>query len=130
MKKTVFLLAIAFAAVSFSARANTEMSPIHSEGTEITTDVGINAFCMAIAKGDMETVKKLIEQGENVNKKSRGMTPAMWAARYNRVEILKLLIDKGANLHLRSNQGFKALKYAEAAGAKEAMQVIKNALNT
>ncbi|HCO86118.1 MAG TPA: hypothetical protein DIT95_21670, partial [Arenibacter sp.] len=46
----------------------------------------ISSFCKAIVEGDLETVKRLIELGEDVNQKSLGKTPAIFAARYNKVE--------------------------------------------
>ncbi len=51
----------------------------------------LNSFCKAIVQGDYEAVKKMIELGEDINQKSLGKTPAIYAARYNKVEILKLL---------------------------------------
>ena len=76
---------------------------------------------MSIVKGDIETVKKLIELGVNINEKSNGMTPAMYAARFNKVEILKLLVKHGADLKIKSDKGNKVEKYAELSNAKEAL---------
>jgi len=53
---------------------------------------------VAIYKGDLEFIKKLIDFGADVNEKSYGLTPLMIAARYNKVEIMKLLIAKGAKV--------------------------------
>lgn len=87
-------------------------------------------FCMAIVKGDLETVKKLIELGEDINQRSLGLTPVMYAAKYNRCDILKLLIEKGANLKAKdSNNGFTALRFAELSNAKEAKAILEAALN-
>lgn len=88
----------------------------------------INSFCKAILKGDIETVKSLIALGENVNQKSLGMTPAIFAARYNRAEILQLLIENGADLNIRSDKGYTAKKQAEISNAKEALAVIESSL--
>ena len=57
------------------------------------------------------------------------MTPVMYAAKFNRTEILKLLISKGVNLKQKSNQGMTALKYAELSNAQEAVEIIKEALD-
>ena len=83
---------------------------------------------MSIAKGDFETVVKLINLGTDVNQKSNGMTPAMYAAKFNRCEILKLLINNGAQLKVKSDKGMTAKKYAELSNAKEAKAIIENAL--
>lgn len=124
MKRTVIFTAIALG-LSFSALNAT---PIFSNSNDLEQSVfrpSVNPFCMSIVKGDLETVKKLINLGANVNEKSNGMTPAMYAAKYNRVEILKLLVDSGANLNTRSEKGYKALKYAELSNAKEALTYLQ-----
>lgn len=84
----------------------------------------INSFCKAIVKGDLETVKKLIALGEDVNQKSLGKTPAIFAARYNRSEILKVLILNGANLSIKCDRGFSVKKYAELSKANDVLRVI------
>jgi len=82
-------------------------------------------LCVAISKGEVEFVKKLIEYGASVNEKSNGMTPLMVAARFNNVEILKLLVSNGADKSEKDDKGFTALKYAELSGAKEAVAFLK-----
>lgn len=89
----------------------------------------VNAFCKLIQMGDFDTVKYLIEDGEDLNKKSTGLTPLMFAARHNRIEITKLLIKNGAKLKLKSDRkGFTALKWAEISKAKDTYKIIKEAL--
>jgi hypothetical protein len=131
MKKTMLFVAAAFMLVGTSAvaenRNQTERSVFNSTFVEM---VEINSFCKAIVKGDIETVKKLIELGEDVNQKSSGMTPAIFAARYNKAEILKLLIEKGADIRIKSDQGYSIAKYAEAANAKDALMVINAELRS
>lgn len=98
--------------------------------TKNIKDVAITSFCKAIVKGDYDTVKSLIALGEDVNQKSLGMTPAMFAARYNKVEILELLIKNGADLKIKSNQGFSVKKYAELSNATDALSVLETALGS
>ena len=86
----------------------------------------INSFCKAIIQGDIETVKKLIELGEDVNQKSLGMTPALFAARYNKAEILELLIEHGADISIKSDKGYSITKIAESANAKDVLRVINS----
>lgn len=54
----------------------------------------------------------------------------MYAARHNRVEILKLLIAEGANLKVKSSNGFSALSWAKHSNATEAYHIIKKALHS
>lgn len=84
-----------------------------------------STLAVAISKGEIETVKQFIESGTKVNKKLNGLTPLMYAARYNKVEIIKYLLEKGADRDIKDSQGFTALKYAELSNAYEAIAVLK-----
>ena len=44
-----------------------------------------------------------------MNEKSNGMSPLMFAARYNKVEIIKILLSNGAILNAKDEKGFTAL---------------------
>jgi ankyrin repeat protein len=91
----------------------------------------LSPFCKAIVQGDLETVQSLLALGADVNEKSLGRTPAMYAARYNKVEILKLLIKYDANLKVKcTGKKFTALEYAQHANATEAAQIIEQALHS
>ncbi|WP_162200440.1 ankyrin repeat domain-containing protein [Kordia jejudonensis] len=93
----------------------------------VTKIVKVSPFCVAIAKGDFDTVKRMIQFGENVNKKSNGKTPLMYAARYNRVKIASLLLENGARVTPKDENGQSAIDYAESAQAKEVKKVLMNA---
>ncbi|MFD1614710.1 ankyrin repeat domain-containing protein [Gelatiniphilus marinus] len=127
MKKTILISAIALCFSVVSANATTLNRNFTDYSKE--TVVQVSPFCVSIAKGDMETVKKLISLGEDVNKKSNGMTPLMYAAKYNRTDILKFLIAKGAKLKVKSDKGMTAKKYAELSNAKEALVILEEALS-
>ncbi|SFS67172.1 Ankyrin repeat-containing protein [Zhouia amylolytica] len=129
MKKLALVTALLFIGVSISNAKTTKLEPT-AEKTQLTVKPNVGPFCMAIVNGDVETVKKLIELGADVNQKSsNGMTPAMFAARYNRCEILQLLIAKGADLKVKDSKfGRTALKYAELSKATKAHKIIKEAL--
>ncbi|UGU15528.1 ankyrin repeat domain-containing protein [Sinomicrobium kalidii] len=129
MKKTALILAgIAMVTFTNTSLASNER-PYDNYKVEVTKIPNVSPFCLAISKGDITTVKKLIELGTDVNQKSRGMTPLMYAARYNKVEIIKLLIANGAKLKVKDDKGFTALKHAELSNATEAATLIKEALN-
>lgn len=125
MKKTIVTMTAAFmlAVTGISANTTTEQMEAPAIETNVVS-AEISSFCKAIVKGDIETVKRLIELGENVNKKSLGMTPAIFAARYNKVDILKVLIKNGANLKLRCDKGYTIKKYAELSNATEVLAVL------
>ena len=89
----------------------------------------VNPFCNLIKKGNYEAVKALIEAGEDVNKKSFGLTPLMFAARYNKVKIVQLLIANGAKLSMKSDKGrITALEIAKRSKAHDAYNIIKKSL--
>lgn len=126
MKKSIIISAIALCFSIVSVNATPLTTTV--ETFETVAFFKVNSFCVSIAKGDIDTVKTLISRGEDVNEKSNGMTPVMYAAKFNRTEILNLLIAQGANLKAKSDKGMTALKYAELHGAKDAKVIIKEAL--
>ncbi|WP_103866677.1 MULTISPECIES: ankyrin repeat domain-containing protein [Aquimarina] len=125
MKKTIFatLLIMCVTTISFANKETKIVSDSH-HNYELNS-YSTSPFCMAIVKGEVEMVKKLIEYGSNVNQKSDGMTPLMYAARYNRTEIIKMLIKKGANVKTKDAKGYTAMKFAELSNAKEAIALLK-----
>nr|WP_315202595.1 ankyrin repeat domain-containing protein [uncultured Flavobacterium sp.] len=125
MKKSIVYLGVALVAFTgVSLASNVNSFSTLKEKVEFN-EVTVNPFCIAISKGDIESVKKFIEYGANVNEKSNGMSPLMFAARYNKVEIIKFLLLKGASLDVKDENGFTALKYAELSNANEAIQLLK-----
>ena len=80
----------------------------------------------AVCDGDIESVKKFIKYGVDVNKLSNDMSPLMLAARFNKFEIIKVLLVNGAKPDIENEKGFKALKYAEYAKANESIAILKN----
>jgi ankyrin repeat protein len=130
MKKTILTSAVVLLlAVSGMYAGSNEGQNVLPNSTFVKSD-GLNSFCKAVVNGDIETVRKLIALGEDVNQKSLGMTPAILAARYNKAEILELLIDNGANLKIKSDKGYTAKKYAQLSNAKEALEVINTAMES
>lgn len=125
MRKVIFMIALIVGASLTTVNATEKNSEKVSNKVEVTSIVKVNPFCIAIAKGDFDTVKRMIQFGENVNKKSNGKTPLMYAARYNRVKIASLLLDNGAKLSPRDNNGQTAIDYAKQAKAKEVQKVLE-----
>jgi uncharacterized protein len=125
MKKTIIISAISLCLSILTVNAKPLNSSLNYETVVVFK---VSPFCASIAKGDFETVKKLIDLGADIHEKSNGMTPVMYAARFNRVEILQLLISKGVNLKEKSDQGITALKYAKLSNAYESVEIISEAL--
>ncbi|MCM4151597.1 ankyrin repeat domain-containing protein [Arenibacter sp. N53] len=126
MRKAILTvtMALLFMVAGVSAESSSNNIYTLSESVLMGKPGDLSSFCKAIVKGDLETVKRLIELGEDVNQKSLGKTPAIFAARYNKVEILELLIANGADLKIKCDNGFNAKKHAELSNATEALEVI------
>ncbi len=124
MRKTLLSVAacMCLAVTGTSAMEQTSLSHNLTD----TYRTGVNPFCKAIMQGDLATVQRMIELGEDVNQKSLGMTPAIFAARYNKAEILQVLIDHGADLSLKCDKGYTAKKYANLSNATDALNVLEN----
>ena len=123
MKKTILTMASCVLMVS-GLLAENRTSNSNFFAIENVAKVELNSFCKAIMKGDINTVKRLIDLGEDVNKKSLGMTPAIFAARYNKAKILKVLIANGADLSKKCNKGWTIEKYAKISNSKEVLAIL------
>ncbi|MCM4168634.1 hypothetical protein KCTC52924_02213 [Arenibacter antarcticus] len=125
MRKTILIVAIGFLSMASGFSAEKLIDNNMAEKALFMKDARVlNSFCKAIVKGDIETVKRLIELGEDVNEKSLGKTPVIFAARYNKADILSLLLDNGADLTIRCDSGFTPKRHAELSHANEALAVI------
>ncbi|MGV3696114.1 ankyrin repeat domain-containing protein [Flavobacterium sp.] len=124
MKKTIIFLGLAF--VAFTNVAGAKTISIVPTSTEIV-GYGNSPLCNAILKGDIATVKKFVEYGADINEMSNGLTPLMFAARYNKADIVKYLLEKGADKDIKDERGNTAKKYAENSKSVEALEFLKQA---
>jgi len=87
---------------------------------------GCTSIQMAARKGDIEEVRRQLAWGVNVN--SQGfypyISPLHQAASQGHVEIVKLLIEKGADPNIKQESGVAPLAWAAYAGHTEAMEVL------
>ncbi|PKB18016.1 ankyrin repeat domain-containing protein [Flavobacterium sp. 5] len=124
MKNSIIYLGVALIA-STTVLSASNLYSFPKTSYEVTSSETVSPLSIAIWKGDLSSVKKFIEYGTDVSEKSNGMTPLMVAARYNKVEIIKFLLSKGADAKAKDVNGFTALKYAELSNAYEAIKVLK-----
>ena len=67
----------------------------------------------ASAKGDIESVRAIIDSGGNPNTIDKDkVTALMYAARKNQVGIVKLLLANGAKINKADEDGWTALMFA------------------
>ncbi|NRD23173.1 ankyrin repeat domain-containing protein [Winogradskyella litoriviva] len=124
MKKSVVVLALALGFSISNLNASNFTSSSDLDDVVVQT-VEISPLCKAVATGNTEEVKRLLKNGADVNAKSNGMMPIHYAAKYNRVELIKVLITAGSKIHEPCNQGYSALRLAENAKAKDAALFLK-----
>ena len=76
--------------------------------------------------GDKASVKALLENGADVNQLigQNELSSLMLAIAYKRDDIVPLLLKKGADLNLKSKQGFTALSIAKKIGNKKAQRLL------
>jgi ankyrin repeat protein len=124
MKKSVIVLGLALVTFTNSSFAsNVEKAIIKKEFVQSE----ITPLCAAIIKGDVVAVKKIIEYGANLEETTNNLTPLMVAARYNKTEIIKLLLANGAKKSTKNDRGLTALKCAELSNAQDAIAILKEA---
>ena len=86
----------------------------------------VEEFFVAVAKGDVERVRKLLKCSVEVNAKNRrGYTLLHFAAFYGRVEVAELLIKNGADVDAKDDFGFTPLDVAMHEGRVEVVRVIE-----
>ncbi|KLT69789.1 MULTISPECIES: ankyrin repeat domain-containing protein [Flavobacterium] len=123
MKKSVIILGTAFVLFANVSVASNH-KPLVKDQIEFSAYES-SPLHIAVCNGDLESVKKSIEYGADVNKLSRDMSPLMLAARFNRVEIIKVLLENGAKPSLENDKGLKALDYAKYSKATESIAILK-----
>ncbi|GAA3739335.1 MULTISPECIES: ankyrin repeat domain-containing protein [Flavobacterium] len=124
MKKSVIYLGLALVTFGNVAMASNEVST--AKNPVELVEYAANPLNVAISKGDIVAVQKFIEYGADVNLMSEELTPLMTAARYNKYEIIKVLLANGAKPSTKNESGFTALRYAELSNASESIALLKD----
>ncbi|CCG56377.1 ankyrin repeat-containing protein [Brachyspira pilosicoli WesB] len=84
---------------------------------------GYDELMNAVSKGDMKALEKLIKDDTDLNKQYSKITPLGLAAARNDKEIVKFLVEKGADINLEDGYGYTpliiAMKYRNLNLAKD-----------
>ena len=79
----------------------------------------------AAGEGNIEAVKQHIAAGTDVDAKTGGETPLLWAARFGQSQVAELLIAEGADVNVKDDAwGFTPLGYAVSRGHKESTELL------
>ena len=88
---------------------------------------GVSDLVLASAEGNLERVKDLVAYGANVNATSyNGSTSLMYAARNNRLSIVKFLIENGADREVKNEKKSTALSLSESFKSNEVNEYLKS----
>jgi len=86
-----------------------------------------NSLFKAAAKGDTSEVKRLLDQGTNIDaREEENETPLMYAAAEGRSEVVSILIDRGASINAVSDNGETALARAVGRSQYETVNLLLN----
>ena len=111
----IFLASVLLlATISFDVEGGTARTELEQKG--YTYDE--SNFIESAKKGDIEAVKLFLAEGININvQNERGLTALMRSAEYQRVEMVTLLLEKGADVNIGGNRNNRtALMEASSAG--------------
>jgi len=70
------------------------------------------SFAIYLEHDSVESIRLLLREGASLEANTRGRTPLISAIAYNRLNIAKYLIDRGANIHAKTYTGNTALSAA------------------
>ena len=94
-------------------------------------DHGVSLLDEAIVTGDLELVRYLVdEKGMDVNmtKRKSGFTPLMQAASYGYTDIVRYLLEKGADIHARDSSNLNVIEYTKKLQRKNMQKFLEEYL--
>jgi ankyrin repeat protein len=93
-----------------------------------TNREGLGAIDIAIKYRRPDIVRRCKEAGISLSESRRksGMTPLMLAAAFNDVEMVKYLMEEGADIHVVDQYGMTALDYARKMGQGKVKEFLES----
>ncbi len=86
---------------------------------------GWTLLLLAVANGFLEGVRLLLKYGADTElANANGVTPVLYAVRYDNVPCLKLLIDAGAKVCVEDSRGYTALMIAAEHNCKSVVPIL------
>jgi len=96
---------------------------IISENNATASDT--DAFFSAALSGDLTEVKRLIDEGVDVNaREASGATALLLALSEGNTDVAQLLIEAGVDINAQDNKGRNALGFASATGQTEIVKLL------
>jgi len=92
----------------------------------LITGCATTPLMQAVKKGDINSVKPLLDQGADVNENFYGETALMLASYYGHIEIVKMLLNRGADVNIVRVGGWSALSYAASGRHTDIVKLLLN----
>ncbi len=94
---------------------------------EIQEPNGLTLLHIAVINGDLDAVKRLVEEKANIETKNRrGYTPLQYALLREHVEVAQYLIESGAVIDEKNSEGATLLHLAAAKGLTEIVKIFND----
>ncbi|KAI7753975.1 hypothetical protein M8C21_023121 [Ambrosia artemisiifolia] len=106
------------------------VSMLVEAGAVLDMDNAGNCLCMAVAKGDIEFLKRVLDNGINPNSRNYDLrTPLHIAAAEGLYSIAKLILDAGGSVYSKDRWGNTPLDEARVGGSKKLIKILEDALS-
>lgn len=106
----------------------TKLLLAHGADPELANDRQQTPLAGVAFKGYKDIAELLIENGANVNATTPdGKTALMFAAMFNQLEVVECLLTHGADASMMTDEGKTALILADAMGAADTRERLRNA---
>jgi len=103
-----------------------ELTPPASNGKSAANDAFWTAFMRAASSGDLTTVRRLADDGVEINGQSpNGTTALMAAVKNGHADTVFELLEMGADLNLTDGDGLSALAWAARRGQVMIVEALK-----
>lgn len=91
-----------------------------------TDEKGFLPLWTAMTKNkiNMQLIKLLINKGTNPNNASNGITSLIVAAKFGLIDVVRLLLEAGADVSLKDHAGRTALDHARQSGNREMINIL------
>ena len=85
-------------------------------------------FAIAIKMDRQKVFSELINQKADLNQICEDKSPLMYAVKYGKINMVKQLIEAGADINVRNSEGANAFHYAQKYQQKEIEEYLKSKL--